>query len=40
MWWLTQARDPLATQNVLFSSAPQARIGRSAGSGNGMLAGT
>ena len=24
MWWLTQARSPLATQKVLLSSAPQA----------------
>ena len=30
MWWPTQARPPLARQNVLFSSAPQARIGRPA----------
>ena len=40
MWWPTQARRPLATQNVLFSSAPQARIGRPAESGSGVLAGT
>ena len=24
MWWPTHARSPFATQNVLFSSAPQA----------------
>ena len=29
MWWPTQARPPLATQKVFFSSAPQARIGAS-----------
>ena len=28
MWWLTQARSPLARQNVLLSSAPQASSGR------------
>ena len=28
MWWPTQARAPLATQKVLFSSAPQASSGR------------
>ena len=27
MWWPTQARPPLATQKVLFSSAPQASTG-------------
>ena len=32
MWWPTHARVPLATQNVFLSSAPQARIGRSAAS--------
>ena len=28
MWWQTQARPPLARQNVFFSSAPQASSGR------------
>ncbi len=40
MWWPTQARDPLATQNVLLSSAPHARIGTRAATGSGVLAGT
>ena len=35
MWWLTHARSPLATQNVLLSSAPQASSGRGAASGQG-----
>ena len=30
MWWPTHARAPLATQNVLLSSAPQASSGRAA----------
>ena len=39
MWWPTQARSPLARQNVLLSSAPQASIGRLAGTGSARLAG-
>ena len=40
MWCPTHARAPLARQNVLLSSAPQASTGRPAGTGSGMLAGT
>ena len=40
MWWPTHARAPLATQNVLLSSAPQASSGRAAATGSGMLSGT
>ena len=40
MWWPTQARCPFATQAVLLSWAPQARSGRSAGTGRARLAGT
>ena len=40
MWWPTHARSPLATQNVLFSSAPQASSGRPRGTGSSMVAGT
>ena len=40
MWWPTQARAPLATQNVFFSSAPHARIGARAGIGSPVLRGT
>ena len=40
MWWETHARSPLARQKVLFSSAPQARIGRRAGRGSPIAAGT
>ncbi len=40
MWWPTQARPPLATQNVFFSSAPQARIGVRTGIGSAVLRGT
>ena len=39
MWWPTHARAPLATQNVFFSSAPQASSGRRAGTGSAMLGG-
>ena len=40
MWCPTQARPPLATQNVLFSSAPHASSGRAAATGSGVPAGT
>ncbi len=40
MWWPTQARDPRATQNVFFSSAPHASSGRSAGTGRRSASGT
>ena len=40
MWCPTQARPPLATQNVLLSSAPQASSGRPAATGSGVPAGT
>ena len=39
MWWPTQARAPLATQNVLLSSAPQASSGR-VSTGSGRASGT
>ena len=39
MWWPTQARRPRATQNVFFSSAPQASSGRWAGTGSGSAVG-
>ena len=39
MWWPTQARAPLATQNVLLSSAPHASSGRVA-TGSGSESGT
>ena len=40
MWWPTQARAPLATQNVLFSSAPQASSGAAPSTGSPTLSGT
>ena len=40
MWWLTQARWARATQNVDFSWAPHARIGRDAAVGSSTLDGT
>ena len=38
MWWPTQARAPLATQNVFLSSAPQASSGPGPGPGAGCFA--
>jgi len=40
MWWPTHARDPFATQQVLFSSPPAASSGRRAGSGSASALGT
>ncbi len=40
MWWPTHARAPLATQNVLFSSAPHASTCRAAATGSPRLSGT
>ena len=40
MWWPTQARAPLATQNVLFSWAPYATSGARHARGSAMPSGT
>ena len=40
MWWDTHAREPLARQNVLLSSAPQASSGRGVPTGRSIPPGT